>query len=305
MIPTSAKCVPSQIPFWACHFTLGTRIVDSNENDPNRPHRIGDLASGMADFCAERQQFYAQRAQDFGYSEEIFRNVARTISEMPDDPVLVGTEAAFRRFDLFLRSQEEQVSKYRFDVSSAAYALGTATSSTAAAVYSDGFGIKPANLYKPGPPPTWSPDRMNQYAARLAKLDQELGSLSRSVWQAFYGGAENAERASLLSMRQLYDHLFSVLAPDEEVRKSPWFSAKDGEKRNQIQRRERLLFAANRRVKNPKLGAMLESEAEYVLEVYERLNILHMRNALDREAVRTLLASMQGVVEQWVDALEL
>jgi hypothetical protein len=120
----------------------------------------------------------------------------------------------------------------------------------------------------PKPPPSWQPDRKELYAEKLGKLHPELAKLYRSVWQSFYGGAENAERAAMLSMRQLYDHLFDILAPNDQVLNSPYFTPKEGKKPNQIYRIERIKYAANVGLKDRELGQALEAQGDYILQVY-------------------------------------
>ncbi len=153
----------------------------------------------------------------------------------------------------------------------------------------------------PTPPPSWQPDRQELYAYKLENIDSELAKLYRSVWQLFYGGTENAERAALLSMRQLYDHFFEKIAPDEQVRSSPYFTLKEGENPNQIYRKERIRYAANEKVKNEEISRILETQADSIVEIYNGLNKLHKRGALKSEEVRRILIAMQTIIEQWLD----
>lgn len=135
------------------------------------------------------------------------------------------------------------------------------------------------------------------------ELDPELGRLAKSVWQLFHGNSDGGPRAALATMRQLYDHLFGVLAPDAEVRQSRFFAIKSGEKPNQVSRAERLQFAASKHVSDGALATLLVDNADQVIKTYNRLNMLHVRQELDALAVEQALTAMQAVIRQWVDAI--
>jgi len=278
-----------------------------DKKDPERPHRIAEKAREISDFLGKRQRYHAERAQDFGYSKEIFKGISSSYDVLSDNPAYSATEESLNKFHEFMRAREAQADALRFDVSSASYAVASTASSTASVVII-GAGDTQTRTRKGLsliPPPNWTRDRVYLYASKLEGLDSELGRLARSVWQSCYSGTDSAERTSLFSIRQLYDHFFSILAPDEDVRKSEIFKVKDGKEPNQVHRKERLLYAASTRVRDTALGDVLASEADQVLETYERLNQLHKRGALDPYTARNALASMQAVIEQWVDAIGL
>jgi hypothetical protein len=279
--------------------------MSDNSDKPARPARLAEFASDLSRLFQERQRVYAERAQDFGYASESFSILATNFADSPDSDALGQAEHSLREFGNFVRAKEKKLDGLMFDVSSATYALSTSTTSAMTVSSFEAQGTWDEHLKFPTPPPQWPRDRTMLYAARLAKLNAELGKLARSIWQHFYGGTESSERASLLAMRQLYDHLFAILAPDEEVRLSRHFRPKGPAKANQIYRKERLLYAADVHVRDSELGSALASEADQVLDTYEKLNQLHARSALNREAARQVLLAMQAVVEQWVDALEL
>ncbi|MDO8413305.1 MAG: hypothetical protein Q7S51_05895 [Gallionellaceae bacterium] len=279
--------------------------MDENESDPDRPGRIVAAARDISKFLGERQRHYSQRAQDFGYSKEVFDTVAPNFEGAIDYSGFSGTEESLKKFDLFLRVRETRADALAFDVSSASYAVTSNASATSAMMAMTLFDIdaRDRKVFTPPPPPSWTQGRINEYAVKLERLDPELGNLSRGVWQTFYSGTDNAERASLALMRQLYDHFFSILAPDEDVRNSKYFTKKEGEKPLQIHRKERLLFAASVRIQDKDIAELLQGEVNDVLDNYSRLNRLHDRSALDASATKSILRSMQAVIEQWVDAV--
>ena len=278
----------------------------ADKNDPDRPKRIAKKAKEIADFCHDRQQYHAKKAQEYGYSEEIFNLIDSTLQSVPDDPIFAGYEDSLNKFSKFIQHRELESQQYSLDVSSSAFALGTAITATASTILSEaGIGELLENLKSPEPPSGWTYNRIEQYSARLERLNPELGRLYRAVWQSFYGGAENAERAALLSMRQLYDHFFEIISPDSEVRASKYFARKNGDKPEQIYRKERIKYAANERVVDRQLGETLESQADYLLDLYDKLNKIHKRGQIEKESVRETLVSMQATMEEWIDALGL
>ncbi len=280
-------------------------VMTTDDKESDRPHRIATRAREIAAFLAERQRQYAERAQDFGYSKEVFDTVVTSFEGATDHPAFSATERSLGKFQEFLRVREAQVDALGFDVSSASFAVASTSTSTVSVISSIDVNAWVRNVEPPPPPPHWSRDRVEQYARKLETLDPELGKVARSIWQAFYGGADSAERTALFLMRQLYDHFFAVLAPDDDVRRSHFFTDKQGAKPQQINRRERLQYAAYARAADKALGESLGSEADQVLVLYEQLNRLHARGALEPRAVREVLTSMQAVIEQWADAIGL
>jgi hypothetical protein len=276
-------------------------MSDKQKKDPDRPKRIVLLAEELAKRCEVLQSSHAIKAQEYGYSREIFMNIADTIDQVTDYPELSATEISLNEFRKFVLKKEASFENIDFDLSSGSYALGTATIASTSFSSSSEVTEWFQNLEYPTPPPSWQPDRQELYAYKLENIDSELAKLYRSVWQLFYGGTENAERAALLSMRQLYDHFFEKIAPDEQVRSSPYFTLKEGENPNQIYRKERIRYAANEKVKNEEISRILETQADSIVEIYNGLNKLHKRGALKSEEVRRILIAMQTIIEQWLD----
>jgi len=280
-------------------------MPDEKNKDPERPKRVAAIADDLAKFCGDRQRYHATKAQEYGYSKEIFSDMAWTMERVPDYPMLSAAEVSLSKFRTFIMLKEKQFERLDFDVSSGAYALGTAVTASTGMSIPQEVRAWLKRLDYPKPPSSWQPDRKEVYTGKLEKLDPELAKLYRSVWQSFYGGAENAERAAMLSMRQLYDHLFDTLAPNDQVLNSPYFTPKEGKKPNQIYRKERIKYAANERVKDKELAQALEAQGDYILQVYDQLNKLHKRGELKREEARGVLTAMQTIIEQWIDAIDL
>lgn len=142
-------------------------------------------------------------------------------------------------------------------------------------------------------------------AERLSKLDPQLGKVYQQIWESLYGTTAEPERTALYQMRQAFDHLFEILAPDDQVRKSAYFVKKEGNKPDQVDRKERLQFAAFSRVAYRPQAQTLAASSVQLLEVYQALNQAHKRGELSREKARTALFAMQSFLQDWADALKL
>lgn len=147
-----------------------------------------------------------------------------------------------------------------------------------------------------------SPDRHQHYQDRFSKFDQPLGNTYQGIWEVLYGTRTNPEKGALYLIRDSYDQLFRILAPDDEVRDSPFWKPKDNEKHNQIYRHERLEYAANTHIKNEvKRKSILES-SKHMLSVYEKLNQAHA-NEVNPVKARKALEEMRSILEEWADAI--
>jgi hypothetical protein len=139
----------------------------------------------------------------------------------------------------------------------------------------------------------------------LAKLDPALANTYEGIWEVLYGTRSDPERGSLYLIRQAYDHLFGILAPDDEVRASPYWHEKDDEDPERVTRRERIEFAAQTRIRDQSKAQRLATSAKHMLKVYKALNKAHDRGSLDPAKARKALREMKIIIENWVEALDL
>lgn len=153
--------------------------------------------------------------------------------------------------------------------------------------------------------PLPSPVQHEGYAERFSKLDPELGKVYRGISEVLYGTRAEPERTALLLIRQAYDHLFSRLAPDEDVRQSPYWSPKEGEKRNEIHREERVKYAIAKHIPDATQAAVLAASARHMLNIYKGLNRAHERSELDVGKARLALTEMRSFLEAWANALDI
>lgn len=277
---------------------------DKNNKDPDRPKRIAKTAEDVANSLDELHKKFATTAQEYGYARDVFHDVASKFYEISDHPVFSSAEKTIIDFRNFIDVKKKHIEKIDFDVSSSAYVLSTAVTASTGLSILDFSGTWGVIEDYPRPPSFWAPDREELYASKLDKLDPELGKLYRSVWESFYGGSSEQERAALHSMRQLFDHFFHILAPDNEVRNSSYFTEKEGEDPYKIHRHERVKYAGNERIQDKEAGKLLAAQADHMTRLYKKLNKVHKRGLLKRKETRNILRAMQTAIESWIDAMK-
>ncbi len=147
--------------------------------------------------------------------------------------------------------------------------------------------------------------RMN-YMERLAGFDLYLGKTYKEVDEILYGTSADPERAAAFSVRQVFDHLFQILAPDDCVRASHFFSPKSQpDSENQVYRRERIQYAIATRVKDNHKADNLRIVSENILEFYDHLQKAHTRGPIGKDEALSAIKAMMRYLELWTDALEL
>lgn len=146
------------------------------------------------------------------------------------------------------------------------------------------------------------PKTREECAESLRALDESIGRAYDQVWETFFGTSADPHRAALFMMRQVYDQFFSYLAPDDEVRQSPYWKQKKGDKPNQIFRSERIVYAARNLVDNPELADTLVSSAKQIADLYKAANRAHDRGTLDEDAAEKAIAAMDSMLADWIHA---
>lgn len=269
--------------------------------DPERPRRIEKLCEDTARACDNIQQLYSRNAQDAGYARTIIKDVGSYFGKLPDEPSLENIEASLLKFRAYVKAKSDEITNLP-NFSEQAYTVATSTATSASVM--SGFIYKTYEVPKP-PQQIHLPHRNEDYASKLDRIDPELGRTYRSVWETFYGTTESSGKNALFAMRQVFDHLFDKLAPDDEVRRSISFKPKEGINPNQVYREERIRYAAQTHVKDKALADLLESEANLIIKTYKKLNEAHNRGPLDSSKVKDVLMSMKQIIERWIDALDL
>jgi len=154
-------------------------------------------------------------------------------------------------------------------------------------------------------PPTLPPkEETKDVEAALLKLDPALHATYLGVRETLYGTRSDPERAALYEIRQVFDHFFSILAPDDQVRESKYWSPKDGEKSNMVTRDERLRYAANTHARTPILARTLIGSSRHMLSVHDALNSAHKRGELDANKARYSIREMDTLLRQWITSTD-
>lgn len=202
---------------------------------------------------------------------------------------------------------EDRLDRLTFDVSALSRTVDDSlplfsTSSSSVVATCNSLSIGASTLaYRPCPFLNDSDE--TAYAMRLADADESLGRTYRSAWNAFYAEPHDPGRTALWEMRQTYDHFFTILAPDADVRNSPYWSRKTGDKPDSVHRGERLRYAANRWVRDPTKRQVLLSSVEDTARAYQRLNTAHERGPIAEDNARQVFLAVDSIIRRWIDSI--
>jgi hypothetical protein len=187
--------------------------------------------------------------------------------------------------------------------------LGTVSTSAVLAVSSTG---STADIFAPQIIPSkkeWlqpiNQARREKTRNGLMRLDPSLSLVKTydGIWEVLYATRSDPERGSLFMFRQVFDHFFGVLAPDDKVRASKFWHKKGEPDPEQVERIERIEYAASIHVKREADARRLVAAGKHVLKVYKALNKAHKRGTVNQSAARNALKEMQSIIEDWVEAL--
>src|SRR5690606_10251791 len=128
---------------------------------------------------------------------------------------------------------------------------------------------------------------------KLSVIDPSLAATYREIRQAYHGTTADPARAALGLMRQVFDHFFDKLAPNDVVRTSQYWKPKRGLDPNQVTRRERMTYAAHKHIRGKVRAQTVIANIDNILETYQMLNALHKRDALSIKQARIALRTMQ------------
>lgn len=144
-----------------------------------------------------------------------------------------------------------------------------------------------------------------EYARRLGSIDPSLGETFGGIKNTYFSGSSDSVRQALFESRQTFDHLFSVLAPDQEVMQQIWWCPEDPAKPNGVTRMQRMRFAAEKHVLDAGARDSLIKGAGHAIEVYNRLQKLHTRGPLDETRAKPAVLEMLSVIRAWIDAMSM
>jgi hypothetical protein len=252
---------------------------------------------------ARRQEMYCEEAVRLGYARTVVDSTARlwlgamagtgqplTMASALDSTYAFANELS----DL---NKREAVGKENIPVYSGALIFATTTGSAIGGASSRGVSCEGyEELFV-------SLRNDDSYVAKLSSLNAPLGVTYRSINEVLYGTTSDPVRGSLYLIRQAFDQLFAVLAPDEEVRMSRFWTPKEGEKKDHIYRLERIEYALDKHVKIASRADSLAANAKQMLELYQALNEAHSREAVEEYRCKDAIRAMKLMLESWTDAI--
>ncbi len=247
-------------------------------------------------------------AEDAGYSRQILmtsqpRYISLYDKAMTDPsvyPIVASGLGYVKNMTIELNRLADLAGKVQIDLRPVSNSTGSFGSSISAATGMAGIPNQPTFQPLPAPLPRRSRE---EYTSRLKSLDQSLAQSYDQVWQTYYGTTADRHRASLYMMRQVFDHFFSSLAPDNLVRQSEYWERKAGDKPEQIYRSERVKYAAHVHIKNAESINTLAASAKHINDLYELANEAHNRGELNEDNADKALLAMDSILKDWIDAI--
>jgi hypothetical protein len=149
----------------------------------------------------------------------------------------------------------------------------------------------------------FSPDE-NKVESQLSKIDPQLVAPYREIGQVLHGTTSDPARAAMGLMRQVVDHLLSVLAPDEAVRTSPYWKPKNDKQADMIYRKERMKYAVYTHISNKAKADTIFALFDTFMESYQLLNKFHKRGEINKRQADSALRSIKSFIIAWLEAME-
>jgi len=275
---------------------------NSDTIDQERPE---DIIDEMEHALDELHTELTEAAMEIGEEKEriraikpVWKELANLVADSPEYACVytTGTHA--------LANHRDQIKNVRDHIGSLGSQIsvisGSTDSSVAITSVTESFFSRGLVSVSPSPPTLPPKDEAKDVEGALLELDQALHATYIGVREALYGTRSDPERAALYGIRQVFDHFFSILAPDDQVRKSQYWTPKEGDKPNQVTRDERLRNAAHTHARTPVLARTLIGSSRHMLSVHDALNYAHKRGELDANKARSSIREMDTLLRQWI-----
>jgi hypothetical protein len=280
--------------------------TENPENSEKPEEIIDDIASSLD----ELHKRFVETSANIGYARDAILAVRPTWERLGNS--VTSDPDALNLYDTnfqFLKSFRDEVHSYQ-EMATPLIGLfnntaGTASTFVSASGSTDAF-LGSTTEYSPSDFPVFlTPNQHEIYAKRFMAFDESLGKTYQEIWEVLYGTRADPERAALYLIRQSFDHLFGKLAPDDEVRKSPFWTLKDGKEPEQVWREERVQYAASTHIKDKARSETISASSRHMLNVYQALNRAHERKNINRAKARKALEEMRTFLEDWANAVGL
>lgn len=271
---------------------LPSEIVEDTER------RLNAIQQKFA--SASEQTGYAKKAVSSG--KPYWKSADRAFNEGAADEILASGYRILESFNEQVRYLDEQSEGFIsqvYSVMGTASFIANATSSTATVSgYPIDFDPEPVRKFR------CTFDTHDEYTGKFSQLDPSLGQTYRAIKSTYLGSTVESLRQALFLTRQTYDHFFDALVDDEEVKKQSWWSPDNTKKPDTVPRLQRIRYAAEKYVKDPRQRKVLIDGAQHMNDVYQKLQKLHKRGPLDEEKDKDALFEMLSLLRIWVDAIK-
>jgi hypothetical protein len=80
---------------------------EDNKKDKDKSKKLEKMADEIAKMCDDQQQYHSDKAQEFGYARDVFKQIKINISSIPyDEPLLNPAERSLVKFRKFIQEKE-------------------------------------------------------------------------------------------------------------------------------------------------------------------------------------------------------
>jgi hypothetical protein len=150
------------------------------------------------------------------------------------------------------------------------------------------------------------PDKDAEYVQKFNRLDPELSRLYLQILEVKRRTTAHPGKSILSDVRQAYDHLIRILAPDKEVRAQPGWQPEDPQKPKTVTRSQRLIYAINKHITDPLRRQTMLSSTTHIIVVHDELNKLyHTEKPVSPDQAFVVAEEMIEILNQWIDVLRL
>jgi hypothetical protein len=182
----------------------------------------------------------------------------------------------------------------------------TGSFGSATDIASDLFDLQRSSKLEPIPDPL--PRRFKQkiYKRVFSTAihdDPELLESYHQVWQIPNGIPADRYPASLLTLRQVFDHFFRLFAPDDRVRASAFWEPKEGDESDKIFLFERIACATSTDLLSNELSDSLAGLVNLIINLYESATVLDKQGDLDEVIANKLILAMDNIIKDWFEII--
>ena len=279
---------------------------DINEQEDEDP---GEIVSNTIDDLTAAKDSHLESVDSIDSALRIVNSAKpfwvkvdrQTLSSTPTGTTALNFLQAFGNQATFLKTKSEDARDDAINILSTASAYGPVTDSAQSMIVNvPGFNpaVVQQEIDRPG--------RDDEYAAKFDNLDPELGKLYQQILQIRSRTTSRPAKSVLSDVRQAYDHLMRILAPDDKVRAEPGWVSIDTDKPKQVTRKQRLDYALTKSIDGESRRKTLAASTSHALTVHGELSgMYHTEKPIDPDKARAAAGSMLEVLNQWADALEL